>query len=323
MQKYDKEVFRRLAGISGYDEETLGQYVRVEEDGVYPIDAIESLGRQWRWKPRHALAGQPSVTSAGPALAFDFTAADLAAFLLTHSAVFLTEIWGDIEKGPQGLLEPDDYGDAADTAIVLKQAYQLVQNGIVKVGDPPSQELLAADEVSQAFADAWDAALEEHQVLERGISDLDYRQRHAAATNQTAELKARCNQLQEFAAQRLKYWRRAMTQYLLMGEVSQVRTDQSVAVPIKQQWSLKQDFRPRDFSYTAVLRKAMQALIEQSAKPTASGVLAFWQSHKPDQILEVKDQYFVFKGVSNTGKRVTRKDLQNAIDRQLVCLSSD
>lgn len=324
MQKYDEKVFRRLAGITGYDDETLGYQVKVEGDGVYPIDGLDILPSQWRWKPRHALAGKPGVTSAGPALAFDFNAADLATFLLTHSAVFLTEVWGGIEEGPLGLLEPDDYEDAADAAIVLKHAYQLLQNAITKVGKPPSQELFEADEANQAFANAWDAALEEHKVFERGISVEETRLRHAAATDQTTELKAIRDQLKETSAQRLKHWRKAMTQLLLMGEMPPASTDQHpVVVAIKERWSLKKDFRPRDFSYTAILRQTMKGLIYQNIKPTAATVLAVWQSKKPDQILEAKDQYFIFQSANNASKRVMRKDLQNAIDRQLICHSSD
>lgn len=323
MQKYDKEVFNRLANISGYDEETLSQYVRVEDGGVYPSETLDILAPSWRWKPRHALVGQPGITSAGPSLAFDFTAADLAAFLLTHSAVFLTEAWGKIEEGPLGLREPDDYGDAADAAILLAQAYQLLQNAIAKVGPRPSQEWLDAVEAGEAFTNAWDTALDEHKVGEFGVSDEENRQRHAVATAQAAVLKTRGNELTELAEQRLKQWRRAMTRHLLMGEVPQVRTNHSIEEPIKKQWSLKKDFRPRDFSYIGALRQTMQALIEQNVKPTASAVLAFWKAQKPEQIRQVSDQHFVLKGVNNADKKVMRKDLQNAIDRHLVCHSVD
>lgn len=323
MQKYDKEVFRRLANISGYDEETLSQYVRVEDCGVYPSDALDILAPPWRWKPRHALAGQPGITSAGPSLVFDFTAADLAAFLLTHSAVFLTEVWGNIEEGPRGLQEPDDYGDAADAAILLAQAYQLLQNTLVKVGPRPFKEGLDAVEADEVFVNARDTALDELKVGEFGISDEENRQRHAVATSQVADLKTSRDQLKELAEQRLKQWRRAMTRHLLMGEVPQVRTSHSIEEPTKKQWSLKKDFRPRDFSYIGALRQTMQALIEQNVKPTASAVLAFWKAQKPEQIRQVADQYFVLKGANNADKKVMRKDLQNAIDRHLVCHSVD
>lgn len=323
MQKYDKEVFRRLANISGYDEEILSQYVRVEDCGVYPSDALDILAPSWRWKPRHALAGQPGNTSAGPSLVFDFTASDLAAFLLTHSAVFLTEVWGNIEEGPRGLREPDYYGDAADAAILLTQAYQLLQNTLAQVGPRPFQEELDAVEADEVFMNARDAALDEYKVGESGISDEENRQRHAVATSQVADLKKCRDELRELAELRLKQWRRAMTRHLLMGEAAQVLTNHSIAEPIKKQWSLKKDFRPRDFSYIGALRQTMQVLIEQNVKPTASAVLAFWKSQKPESIRQVADQYFVLKGVNNADKKVMRKNLQNAIDRHLVCHSVD
>jgi len=323
MQKYDKEVFRRLANISGYDEETLSQYVRVDDGGVYPSETLDILGPSWRWKPRHALVGQSGITSAGPSLAFDFTAADLAAFLLTHSAVFLTEAWGKIEEGPLGLREPDDYGDAADAAILLAQAYQFLQNAIAKVGPRPFQEGLDAVEAEEVFMNARDAAFDEYKVGESGISDEENRQRHAVATSQVADLKKCRDELKDLAELRLKQWRRAMTRHLLMAEAPQVRTNHSIEEPIKKLWSLKKDFRPRDFSYIGALRQTMQVLIEQNVKPTASAVLAFWKSQKPEPIRQVADQYFVLKGVNNADKKVMRKNLQNSIDRHLVCHSID
>lgn len=323
MKKYTKEVFASLASISGYDEETLSYCVKVEEDGVYPIDGLEMLPMSWRWKPRHALAGQPGVDSTGPSLPFDFTAVDLAGFLLTSSAVFITEIWGDIEIGPKALLDPVDYGDAADAAIVLKQAYEILQAAMQKIGKPPSQEIHAADKASHAFAEAWDFALKAQRVLERGITDQEYRQRHAIATEQTAEIRKLRDQLNEAAAEQLKQWRLAISRYLFSSEISETNTGKKVPAVLKNQWSLKQDFRIRDFSYTRILRKAMQALIDQNLKPTASTVLAYWQSQKPEQLLDVKEQYFVLKTANSAGKKVMRKDLQNAIDRQLNFNRSD
>jgi hypothetical protein len=323
MQKYDKAVFRRLANISGYEQETLSQYVRVEDGGVYPSETLDILAPSWRWKPRHALVGQTGNTSAGPSLAFDFTAADLAAFLLTHSAVFLTEVWGNIEEGPRGLLEPDDYGDAADAAILLAQAYQLLQNTLAQVGPRPFQEELDAVEADEVFMNARDTAIDEYKVGESGVSNEENRQRHAVATSEVADLKKRRDELRALAELRLKQWRRAMTRHLLMGEAAQVLTNHSIAESIKKQWSLKKDFRPRDFSYIGALRQTMQVLIEQNVKPTASAVLAFWKSQKPEPIRQVADQYFVLKGVNNADKKVMRKNLQNAIDRHLVCHSVD
>lgn len=316
MQKYDGQVFRRLAGITGYNDERLSYQVKVEEDGVYPIDGLDILPSQWRWKPRHALAGQPGVASAGPALAFDFTAADLAAFLLTHSAIFLTEVWGSIEEGPLGLQEPDDYGDAADAAIVLKQAYRLLQGAISKVGSPPYQQLNASEDAKQAFDEAWEAALQANKVQEWDISDQEYQARHAAALSQTLEVKQHKVVLEEIAAKCLKDWRNAMVRHLLQCNLD-VAEEPLKNVP-HQPWTLKKNVRDRDFSYLPILRKAMQALIEQGRKPSAGLVLDYWRTSKTSPIVEVGAQYFTYEVGERQPKTVLRHDLQNAIWRQLV-----
>lgn len=124
--------------------------------------------------------------------------------------------------------------------------------------------------------------------------------------------------LEAIAANALKQWRNTVTRYLLNGEVPGKVAANRPTAPKPSQWGLKQKFYPREISYLPALRVAMKTLIEQGEKPTAAMVLELWRVQKSKPILEVKKQYFMFEGVDQSPKRVERKDLQNAIDRQLI-----
>lgn len=124
------------------------------------------------------MIGQLGLCSDGPSLPFDFTVSDFACFLLSHSAVFITEVWGEIDVGPIGLLEADEYGDAGDAAIVLKHAYRLLQDAIAKTEPPPNKEMESAAQAREVL----DEVIELSKMLELGISKQEEQTRHAIAT---------------------------------------------------------------------------------------------------------------------------------------------
>ena len=318
MQRYSQTVFESLVAITGYDQDMLSDYVRVESDGVYPADCLDILPPTWRWKPRHALIGRPGVTSAGPALPFDFSATDLACFLLTHSAAFLIEVWGEPETGPQDLLEAHKYGDAADAAIVLKQAYALLQGAISVIGTPSAAPFEAANNAHAAFTQAWDDALERYAVMDPRLPEQDKRERHVQATAQVETLKTAKHQLEMVADAHLEEWRNAITRYLQGYKTPALSPEASRLAQPTTRWSLQKDSRPRELSYLDSLRLTMQALLGQGVKPTAMIVLECWRAQKPKKIVEVKAQSFTFCSATGITKTVTRKELQNTIDRQLI-----
>lgn len=162
------------------------QYFSVNEAGVFPGIKYEA---KWltseslllRWMPARELDDPTIEVAATPILPFDFTAKQLAAFMLAGPGSLVADFYGDWGDGPDSAsLRRIDPDSKAHTAIV--QAYAVYRETEKIVGPYPSE----LDNKAERARKAWGAANKDANQRE-GVFDSEPRTKESTASRERAK----------------------------------------------------------------------------------------------------------------------------------------
>jgi hypothetical protein len=135
MQTFNKSHFEEILKPC-----RLKEYVSVSDDGVWPGIAYDpdmpNETALLRWRPARALNDQTIDVAGAAMLPFDFTAKQLAAFMLGGAGSLVADFYGDWENGPDpAILRQLDPDSIARKAVIQAFAAYREAEGIV--GAPP------------------------------------------------------------------------------------------------------------------------------------------------------------------------------------------
>jgi len=170
MQTFNKKHFKEILKPC-----RLKQYFLVKDDGVWPgikyDPDLPNETTELRWRPARVLNDPTIDLKKTPLLPFDFTAKQLAAFMLGGIGSFVADFYGDWGDGPDPeslrQLDPDS---KAQTAIV--QAYAAYRKAESIVGAYPLAQHSEADRLRKEHREAKAAAKVKYGVGVEGYLNV-------------------------------------------------------------------------------------------------------------------------------------------------------
>jgi hypothetical protein len=195
---------------------------KIDKHGIWPKKDLISQFNELRWKPCHELKDKPYFTNPRktPALPFQFTARELAAFAVGGIGEGLFLCYVD-ESGNLSQSKLESLGiDTEYAQMAIKEAFDLYQAAESKVGkiDKALQQL--DYQMRMKSHDARLSAMDREGVHEHHISDEEYSKRHAKATSSFAQLEKESAEITQRAYIARKAWRKAMVLELLAPKSS-------------------------------------------------------------------------------------------------------
>lgn len=188
-----------------------GNLLVVDEKGVWPDENIDQF--ELRWKPCWELLDGPDAPDAGatPGLPFDFTAEQLAAFMLSGVGALVAAEFG--EWGQPVRLDALAHPDLNRAREAVQGAFDAFQKAQAAVGEVPADRDGSLFRAVNECDAALQAAREKHLCASRaGLSHDEFYRRLDMAKAEPAVMRSESRRevLQAQHTSALAAWRKAM-----------------------------------------------------------------------------------------------------------------
>lgn len=315
MRTFGRQDFELLVAHSALTAALISA-LKITEQGVFFESSVIA---KWElpelgWKPAHDMTGPNSPPSAGPALPFPFTAAQLAAFMLHGWGAHLAEGFHAEGNSPGDRKPTAELGDAQDTfaaVLAADAAYRAAERAI---GAPDQSLLVSIHQVANMLAFARERA---QQRLARGSGTATRTRprREEAAKSSIKTLAGKHAEMgvQEEAASAT--WRKLMVRQLLAPAGAE--SDDLSPPAIDPGWKPARPAKQHAYNML-VYERLMAAWRCGASAPDASDLLKFWAANPQTGIEGVTDDGFWHVDGTAGRKYIEKASLRKAIRRQLV-----
>lgn len=327
MEKYKRSAVETIFG------DHMGECASVDADGVRVSDEllVFELGGGLQWHPASELEGLPGAPDPleEPNLPFDFSAAQLAAFMVDGIGALLVEIYGPWKTGPDEDELHSLGPNAGKAREALRGAYAAYRAAESSVGTLDLKQQVSSQILIGELADANLVANRFERLWESGISEQEKVIRRIRAKASVALRKKRADAVKAEAADAHAAWRQKMVRTLYSNffdahypkmapvdprlEVGEATLSGETSAGWKPR-------KPQRFTgYTHPLYELLKAAHAAGRmRPSARDVLRAFEAEMPPELIKVGHDAFTYYDAHGNSKHASLNAITEAIRRHTI-----